>query len=71
LAHHDRYRGPDRLAPAGLTEAAACALVSYAPWRLLESLDDIGLTLRHEDEIADFEQRRGEHLLSVTGSGSS
>jgi 3-isopropylmalate/(R)-2-methylmalate dehydratase small subunit len=54
-----------------LEEAAACTLVSYAPWRLLESLDDIGLTLRHEDEIADFEQRRGEHLPSVTGSGSS
>jgi 3-isopropylmalate/(R)-2-methylmalate dehydratase small subunit len=46
-------------------------LADYAQWRLLEGLDDIGLTLRHEDEIADFEQRRGEHLPSVAGSASS
>ncbi|WGW13044.1 3-isopropylmalate dehydratase small subunit [Saxibacter everestensis] len=30
----------------------------YTRWRLLEGLDDIGLTLRHEDEITDFEARR-------------
>ena len=30
----------------------------YTRWRLLEGLDDIGLTLRHEQEIADYEQRR-------------
>ncbi|MCW4354555.1 3-isopropylmalate dehydratase small subunit [Hoyosella sp. YIM 151337] len=30
----------------------------YTRWRLLEGLDDIGLTLRHADEIADFERRR-------------
>jgi 3-isopropylmalate/(R)-2-methylmalate dehydratase small subunit len=46
-------------------------LADYAQWRLLEGLDDIGLTLRHEDGIADFEQRRGEHLPSVTGSADS
>ncbi len=28
-------------------------------YRLLNGLDDIGLTLRHEDEIAAFEQERG------------
>jgi len=27
-------------------------------WRLLEGLDDIGLTLRHSDDIAAFEARR-------------
>ena len=27
-------------------------------WRLLEGLDDIGLTLRHEDEISTYEQER-------------
>jgi 3-isopropylmalate/(R)-2-methylmalate dehydratase small subunit len=27
-------------------------------WRLLEGLDDIGLTLRHEDEISAYEQER-------------
>jgi 3-isopropylmalate/(R)-2-methylmalate dehydratase small subunit len=30
----------------------------YTRWRLLEGLDDIGLTLRNEDAIAAFETRR-------------
>lgn len=30
----------------------------YTRWRLLEGLDDIGLTLRHCDEITRFEARR-------------
>ena len=30
----------------------------YTRWRLLEGLDDIGLTLRSEDLIAQFEARR-------------
>jgi len=30
----------------------------YTRWRLLEGLDDIGLTLRSEDRIAQFESRR-------------
>jgi 3-isopropylmalate/(R)-2-methylmalate dehydratase small subunit len=30
----------------------------YTRWRLLEGLDDIDLTLRHADEIAQFEQHR-------------
>ncbi|MDR3069172.1 MAG: 3-isopropylmalate dehydratase small subunit [Cellulomonas sp.] len=30
----------------------------YTRWRLLEGLDDISLTLRHEAEIAAFEARR-------------
>jgi 3-isopropylmalate/(R)-2-methylmalate dehydratase small subunit len=30
----------------------------YTRWRLMEGLDDIGLTLRHVEEIAAFEQRR-------------
>ncbi|MFT3799351.1 3-isopropylmalate dehydratase small subunit [Microbacterium sp.] len=30
----------------------------YTRWRLLEGLDDIGLTLRNEDAIAEFEARR-------------
>ncbi|WP_374315530.1 3-isopropylmalate dehydratase small subunit [Microbacterium sp.] len=30
----------------------------YTRWRLLEGLDDIGLTLRDEDRIAQFEARR-------------
>ena len=30
----------------------------YTRWRLLEGLDDIGLTLRHEDAISAFEATR-------------
>jgi 3-isopropylmalate/(R)-2-methylmalate dehydratase small subunit len=30
----------------------------YTRWRLLEGLDDIGLTLRHVDDITAFEQSR-------------
>jgi 3-isopropylmalate/(R)-2-methylmalate dehydratase small subunit len=30
----------------------------YTRWRLLEGLDDIGLTLRDEDRITEFEARR-------------
>jgi 3-isopropylmalate/(R)-2-methylmalate dehydratase small subunit len=30
----------------------------YTRWRLMEGLDDIGLTLQHADEIAAFESRR-------------
>jgi 3-isopropylmalate/(R)-2-methylmalate dehydratase small subunit len=34
--------------------------------RLVNGLDDIGLTLQHADEIADYEARRGDWLPSVT-----
>jgi 3-isopropylmalate/(R)-2-methylmalate dehydratase small subunit len=30
----------------------------YTRWRLMEGLDDIGLTLQHVDEIGAYEQRR-------------
>ncbi|KAB2342466.1 3-isopropylmalate dehydratase small subunit [Actinomadura rudentiformis] len=30
----------------------------YTRWRLMEGLDDIGLTLRHADDITEFESRR-------------
>ncbi len=33
-------------------------LDDYTRWRLIEGLDDIGLTLRHVDDIAAYEQRR-------------
>jgi len=38
------------------------ALDDYARWRLMEGLDDIGLTLRHTDAIDVYEQRRRETL---------
>jgi 3-isopropylmalate/(R)-2-methylmalate dehydratase small subunit len=34
----------------------------FTRWRLLEGLDDIGLTLRHEELISGFERRRPGHL---------
>ncbi len=30
----------------------------YTRWRLLEGLDDIGITLGHDDDIAAFEAER-------------
>ena len=40
-------------------------LADYAQWRLIEGLDDVGLTLRHEDQIAAYEQRRADYLPSL------
>jgi 3-isopropylmalate/(R)-2-methylmalate dehydratase small subunit len=37
-------------------------LAGYARWRLLEGLDDIGLTLRHEDAITAYEGTRRSWL---------
>ncbi|WP_406298584.1 3-isopropylmalate dehydratase small subunit [Embleya sp. NBC_00888] len=34
----------------------------YTRWRLLEGLDDIGLTLRHEEDITSFEADRPSWL---------
>jgi 3-isopropylmalate/(R)-2-methylmalate dehydratase small subunit len=38
----------------------------YARWRLLNGLDDIGLTLRHADDITAFEGKRPSRLPVVT-----
>jgi 3-isopropylmalate/(R)-2-methylmalate dehydratase small subunit len=40
------------------------ALPDYARWRLLEGLDDIGITLRHAGAIAEFEASRPAWLPS-------
>jgi 3-isopropylmalate/(R)-2-methylmalate dehydratase small subunit len=37
---------------------ASFDLDDYTRWRLMEGLDDIGLTLRHTDDITAFEQTR-------------
>ncbi len=42
-------------------------LADYAQWRLLEGLDDIALTLRHEQEISAFEAARPAWLPSLAG----
>lgn len=38
----------------------------YTRWRLLEGLDDIGLTLRHAGDIAAFEAARPARMPSTT-----
>lgn len=37
----------------------------YTRWRLMEGLDDVGLTLRNEDAITDYEDRRPTFKPSV------
>ena len=46
-------------------------LSDYARWRLLEGLDDIALTLRHEQEISAFEAGRPAWLPSLRGDAVS
>ena len=50
---------------AGLMEPFE--LADYAQWRLIEGLDDIALTLRHEQEITAFEASRPAWLPSLAG----
>ena len=49
-----------RVTGGGLADplAAPFEIDDYTRWRLMEGLDDIGLTLRHEDAIAAFEGTR-------------
>jgi 3-isopropylmalate/(R)-2-methylmalate dehydratase small subunit len=42
------------------------ALDDFSRWRLMEGLDDIGLTLRHEDSIAAFEAQRPSYGVVVS-----
>ena len=39
----------------------------YTKWRLLEGLDDIGLTLRDEQAITDFEAKRADFVSAESG----
>jgi len=43
----------------------AFPLDDFSRWRLLEGLDDIGLTLRHEAAVSEFEARRPSFLPVV------
>jgi 3-isopropylmalate/(R)-2-methylmalate dehydratase small subunit len=40
----------------------------YTRWRLLEGLDDISLTLRHEQDVTDFEGRRPSYKPTTVGA---
>jgi 3-isopropylmalate/(R)-2-methylmalate dehydratase small subunit len=42
-------------------------LADYPRWRLMEGLDDIGLTLRHAAAIAAFENSRPDWLPALSG----
>jgi 3-isopropylmalate/(R)-2-methylmalate dehydratase small subunit len=52
-----------RAAAAGIE--APFPLDDFTRWRLMEGLDDIGLTLRHTDAITAFEQDRPSYLPST------
>ena len=54
-------------APAAHVEAPF-ALDDFTRWRLLEGLDDIGLTLRHQDAIAGYEAKRPAWLPALAPS---
>ena len=41
-------------------------LDDFTQWRLLEGLDDIGITLRHEADITEFERDRPDYKPTVT-----
>ncbi len=47
---------------------AAFELDDYTRWRLLEGLDDIGLTLRHVDAIDEYERARPTWLPRTLAS---
>ncbi|UYM05708.1 3-isopropylmalate dehydratase small subunit [Solicola gregarius] len=53
--------GPDRLEDS-------FDIDDYTRWRLLEGLDDIAITLSHDDEVAAYEANRPTHK-PVTTSG--
>ena len=42
-------------------------LDDYSRWRLLEGLDDIGLTLKHTDAVDEYETTRKAWLPTATG----
>jgi 3-isopropylmalate/(R)-2-methylmalate dehydratase small subunit len=56
-------RCPAAAAPGGGAGLSApFEIDDYTRWRLMEGLDDIGLTLRHADQIGEFERHRPSWL---------
>ncbi|KDE98083.1 3-isopropylmalate dehydratase small subunit [Mycobacterium sp. ENV421] len=55
----------DRNITAG-TAVVPFTIDDYTAWRLLEGLDDIGLTLRKRDQIAAFEESRPSWKPRIT-----
>ena len=54
-----------RTVSVGAKVTESFQLADYAQWRLLEGFDDVGLTLRHEEEIEAYERQRPEYLPSL------
>jgi 3-isopropylmalate/(R)-2-methylmalate dehydratase small subunit len=50
-------------------DVASFEIDDYTRWRLMEGLDDIGLTLRHAEAINDFESTRNPLLPTVLAQG--
>jgi 3-isopropylmalate/(R)-2-methylmalate dehydratase small subunit len=63
-----QVRWPSAEAATSGVTAHGFELDDYTRWRLLEGLDDIGLTLRHTDEIAAYEARRKPWLPTAAVS---
>ena len=57
-----------RVVGAGIDEPFE--IDAFTRWRLLEGLDDIGLTLRHETAITAYEAARAPWLPTVAGHSS-
>jgi 3-isopropylmalate/(R)-2-methylmalate dehydratase small subunit len=56
--------GAREVRAAGLTWAFP--LDDFSRWRLLEGMDDIGLTMRHENAVVAYEAARPSFLPAVT-----
>ncbi len=54
-----------RTVSVGAAVTESFQLAGYAQWRLIEGLDDVGLTLRHEAEIAAYEGQRPDYLPAL------
>jgi 3-isopropylmalate/(R)-2-methylmalate dehydratase small subunit len=54
-----------------LDRTAPFEVDDYVRWRLIEGLDDIGITLRHEQDISDFEATRPSWMPVTTPSAAN
>src|SRR5271154_7070177 len=54
-----------RVVRYGDGQSAPFEIDDFTRWRLMEGLDDIGLTLRYADDIAVFEEKRPAFLLAA------
>ena len=66
-AGHRADRRPAGEDGAGRGPTVPFDIDDYTRWRLLEGLDDIGLTLRHADDITTFEATRPARLPTTIG----